>query len=191
MAISEARAAWTELKFSSVAPTCAAAASMLRRRFPKRSASQEALSAAEEDEPPLQFEPPPSFDVLLPLADAAPRRVGKSKAISASRRDRASRMRAEADAMSGLFPRASEMMRLRPGSSKRFHQRERSRAGEATGNPAAFFQSAGMEGSPRIETERTPQPLNPMKTKLESRTRRRQFMDGLVTLCGLEVSART
>ena len=107
--------------------------------------------------------------------------MGKSEALSAFRRARDSLMRADADAMSGLFFSASEMMRERVGSSKRFHQRERSRVGEATGKWEAFFQSAGREIFCLVKDEGPAQALNPAKARLGRRKNRTAFIENLDT----------
>src|SRR5688572_23173485 len=119
--------------------------------------------------------------MALELPDAEPVREGKSEAASESRWARDSRMRAAAEAMSGLFCNAPEMMRLSVGSSKRFHQRERSLDGEATGKCAAFFQSAGSDICLRPSVEFAPQPLKPIRAKLE-KTKWVNFMENLETL---------
>jgi len=113
--------------------------------------------------------PKPSRLVVLDPAAAPPLSVGKREAATAVRRARDSRTLEEAEARSGLFARAMEIMRVKVGSLKRLHQRVRSRLGSATGKPWAFFQSAGTETGRLLPMESTAQPLKPRKAKLENR----------------------
>lgn len=78
--------------------------------------------------------PEPSRSDAVEFVETEPPSDGNSEARVALRRARDSLIRAEAEAMSGLFLKALEMMRQSDGSSKRAHQRARSRDGEATGN---------------------------------------------------------
>ena len=107
-----------------MAPTLAEAAATMLRRLPNKSASQEALIPAEYLE--LESEPELSLFVPLEFTDDDPWTYGKSVAASALRRDVASRIRADADAMSGLFTNASAMISVSVVSSNLFHQRVKS-----------------------------------------------------------------
>lgn len=116
--------------------------------------------------------PEPSRSDAVGFVAAEPPSEGNSDARLALRRARDSLIRAEAEAMSGLFCRALEMRRESDGSSKRLHQRERSRVGEAAGKWPEFFQSAGS-GSPACEDgEVTRQALKPMRMMLECKKNR-------------------
>ena len=109
---------------------------------------------------------------MLEFVEAELPRDGKSDARVELRRARDSLIRAEAEAMSGLFLSAVEMIRESVGSSKRLHHRDKSRAGEATGKCAEFFHCAGSEEMPREDVEVTWQALNPVRTMLRSRGKR-------------------
>ncbi|MFN7343158.1 MAG: hypothetical protein ACK5TA_07465, partial [bacterium] len=94
---------------------------------------------------------PRVFD-QLEFDAAAPPLTGKSDAATSFRRARASRMREDAEAMSGLLAKPSVMTRLRAGSSKRPHQRLTSRCADADGNAAAFFKAVGISGETFCES---------------------------------------
>ena len=61
---------------------------------------------------------------------------------------------------------AVEMIRDSVGSSKRFHHRERSRDGDATGKFPAFFQSAGNAKFSLAPGTGGAQPVNPASSRL-------------------------
>ena len=109
---------------------------------------------------------------MLEFVEAELLRDGKSDAPVELRRARDSLIRAEAEAMSGLFLRAIEIMRESVGSSKRFHHRDRSREGEATGKWAEFFHSAGIGKLTCKEVGETRHALNPMRIMLKWRGNR-------------------
>ena len=140
MAISAASDACTERRFSSVAANVAAADFASLRFLPNQSTSHEASSAARPDE----------FDNHSPFARSAspkprsdPPRDGMSCAVASSRRARASRTRAVAEAMLGFSASPAEISFDICGSSNRAHQRARSFCGEATGKPAPLIHAFG------------------------------------------------
>ena len=95
---------------------------------------------------------------------------------------RASRTWAAAEAMSGLLASAVEMILVSVGSLNLPHQRLRSRVGEATGNPAAFFQSAGNETLPCATLALGPQPSSPIRAMLDKNTKQVDLMANLEEL---------
>jgi hypothetical protein len=107
----------------------------------------------------------PSLRLTVEFVPVEPVKLGNSVLASLWRLARASRTRAEADARSRLFANAVPTNFVSTGSSNRLHQRERSRSGEATGKPAAFFQSAG---STTAEPEFARNPVQPDKAKAKA-----------------------
>ena len=164
MAISAARAAWTELKFSS------AGADLRGGGFDAAAAFSEKIRLPRGVEPGGEYELLPNpcrshrSDVLLELADGrAVARMGKSEAASASRRARASRTRAEAEAMSGLFRE-----RVGDDAGERGIVEAAPPAGQiprrrGDGKSRGVFPVGGQrQPAPCGETgNRTPQPLKP------------------------------
>ncbi len=98
--------------------------------------------------------------------------IGKSDACSALWRARDSRTRAAAEATSGLDLSASAITRVSSGSSKRFHHRERSCDGAATGNPPAFFQAAGNARVGPVDGALSEQAPRPSGIRLEQISKR-------------------
>lgn len=128
----------------------------------------------------FEFLPALARSDVVEFVEAEPLREGKSEARVASRRARDSLIRAEADAISGLFFRAFEMRRESVGSSKRLHHRERSRVAEATGKWTEFFHCGGKENSACERSGVTPQLLKLMSAALRNRKNRAECTEKLM-----------